>query len=297
MSARTAAAGAIYDIGYRRYEGARLGRGYAFRTLFVHTLRSAWGLGRPGRARVIPFVLLALVTFPAVIQVLVGAASQGEAKLISYESYFAGVHALVALFCAAQAPELVSTDQLHRVLPLYFSRPLRRQDYAAARLGGMIAALAILILVPMLVIFLGRLSIAADVGSAMRAELPLLPKVAATTLMAAVLMASISIALAAVNTRRAIASATVLGLFLLSSAVSELLRHTTTGALQRFAVLLNPVACANGVVDWIFHVAPPAKLPAGMPLPLHGGYLLAGVCAWTAAALLLLFTRYAKVSA
>ena len=44
-----AAAGAIYDIGYRNYEGARLGRGYAFRTLYVHSLRTAFGLGRGGR--------------------------------------------------------------------------------------------------------------------------------------------------------------------------------------------------------------------------------------------------------
>ena len=37
-----AAAGTIYDIGYRNYEGARLGRGYAFRTLYVHSLRTAF---------------------------------------------------------------------------------------------------------------------------------------------------------------------------------------------------------------------------------------------------------------
>ena len=36
----------IHDIGYRHYEGRRLGRGYVLRSLYVHNLRAAFGLGR-----------------------------------------------------------------------------------------------------------------------------------------------------------------------------------------------------------------------------------------------------------
>ena len=46
-------------------------------------------------------------------------------KLIDYHDYMEHVSLLLALFCAAQAPELVSRDQHNRVLPLYFSRALR----------------------------------------------------------------------------------------------------------------------------------------------------------------------------
>ncbi|HLQ49004.1 MAG TPA: ABC transporter permease, partial [Candidatus Dormibacteraeota bacterium] len=42
--------GSIYDIGYRRYEGPRLGRAHAIRSLFFHSLRSTFGIGRGGRA-------------------------------------------------------------------------------------------------------------------------------------------------------------------------------------------------------------------------------------------------------
>ena len=38
--------GVIHDIGYQRYEGPRLGRGYSMRALYVHSVRSAYGLGR-----------------------------------------------------------------------------------------------------------------------------------------------------------------------------------------------------------------------------------------------------------
>ena len=47
--------GVIHDIGYQRYEGPRLGRGYASRSLFVHSVRGAYGLGRSAWAKVLPF--------------------------------------------------------------------------------------------------------------------------------------------------------------------------------------------------------------------------------------------------
>ena len=49
--------GSIYDIGYRRYEGPRLGRGHAIRSLFTHSLRSTFGIGRGGRAKIAPIIL------------------------------------------------------------------------------------------------------------------------------------------------------------------------------------------------------------------------------------------------
>ena len=52
--------GAIYDIGYRRYVGPRLGRRFAVRSLFAHTVRGAFGIGRGGRAKVVPFGLLVI---------------------------------------------------------------------------------------------------------------------------------------------------------------------------------------------------------------------------------------------
>lgn len=293
----TVATGAIYDIGYRNYEGARLGRGYAFRTLLVHSLKTAFGLGRPGRAKVVPLSLLALSIFPAVIQVLVAAASQGEAKLLSYENYFQAVQGLMALFVAAQAPELVSTEQQHRVLPLYFSRPLRRADYASAKLAAMFLALMIIVLIPMAIILAGRLSIAADVPAALRLELPLMPRILGTAVIVATVLSTLSISLASLTPRRAIGSALVIGAVMLTAPMSAILREVGTGLVQRMAPLLNPVMTITGVIDWIFQVPPPAKLPAGAPLPLSGPVYLAAVAVWALAGMTLLYTRYAKVNA
>ena len=65
---------------------------------------------------------------------------------------------------AAQAPELVSSDQRNRVLSLYFSHALERTDYALAKLGALAAAVFGMALAPMLVLFIGRVLLAAGRG-------------------------------------------------------------------------------------------------------------------------------------
>jgi ABC-2 type transport system permease protein len=174
-----AAAGTIYDIGYRNYEGARLGRGYAFRTLYVHSLRAAFGLGRGGRALIFPWALFLFICFPAAVTVMVAGLTGGMMNnLIDYHEIFSYTSWLLALFCAAQAPELVSRDQHNRVLPLYFSRPLPKTDYALAKLLAMWTAVGILVFTPLLIMLIGRLGLPADFGAAVKSEskdfLPLL---------------------------------------------------------------------------------------------------------------------------
>ena len=61
------AGGSIYDLGYRRYLGPRLGRRHAVASLVRHSLRQAYGLGRPARSKVVPVGLLLLATLPAVV--------------------------------------------------------------------------------------------------------------------------------------------------------------------------------------------------------------------------------------
>lgn len=248
-----AAAGTIYDIGYRNYEGARLGRGYAFRTLYVHSLRTAFGLGRGGRALVAPWVLFGIICFPATVTTMVAGMSGGMANLIDYHEYFEFVSIILALFCAAQAPELVSNDQHHRVLPLYFSRALRKHDYALAKLLAMWTAVFILVATPLLIILTGRLALPTDFAQAFRTESRHFAALAATPLVAAAVMGTLSLALASLMPRRGIASALVLGTFLMTAPVSMILVEE---AEARQGVLLNPVVTANGAILAMFRERP-----------------------------------------
>ena len=62
----------IHDIGFRHYDGPRLGRGWAFRSLLLETLRGAFGLGRPAKVKIMPWVLIGLFTVPAIVIVAGG---------------------------------------------------------------------------------------------------------------------------------------------------------------------------------------------------------------------------------
>ena len=62
------AAGSIYDLGYRHYEGARLGRRHAVLSLYIHSLRGVFGFGRHTSSKIIPIGLTIVALLPAVIQ-------------------------------------------------------------------------------------------------------------------------------------------------------------------------------------------------------------------------------------
>lgn len=291
-----AAAGAIYDIGYRNYEGARLGRGYAFRTLFIHSLRSAFGLGRGGRALIIPWALFAFICFPATITVAVAGLSGGQMKLLDYHDYFPFVAMMLALFCAAQAPELVSTDQHSRVLPLYFSRALRKYDYAAAKLLAMWTAVFILVLTPLLIILMGRLGLPADFGAAFRAERGNLLPLLLTPVFAALVMGTLSVALASLVSRRGIASAMVLGAFLLTAPLAAILVELAEDSRWGgYGLLINPVLAAAGAIVTIFGEKPEDGLMEKANLPPEAYVLTVAVFAIVFGAIL--FNRYRRLSA
>jgi hypothetical protein len=70
----------IHDIGYQRYDGPRLGRGYAARSLFTHGLRVAFGLGRSAKAKIFPWIIIGMVSAIALIVAVTRA--QGGARVV-----------------------------------------------------------------------------------------------------------------------------------------------------------------------------------------------------------------------
>src|SRR6266849_5267910 len=124
-----AASGVIHDLGYRRYDGKRLGRAQIARALCWHSLRSAFGIGRGVKAKIVPMITFGIMCLPAIINAVAVAVSTSHARIIPYDTYVPALRVLVmTVFIAAQAPELVSRDLRSHVLPLYFARPAGRAD-------------------------------------------------------------------------------------------------------------------------------------------------------------------------
>jgi ABC-2 type transport system permease protein len=250
MTARQSASGAIYDLGYQRYDGPRLGRSAAITTLFWDSLRAAFGLGRSGRAKIIPWGLTVFMLIPAAVAAAISAlVPVGGASPFSYDNYLFGGAPLLSLFVAAQAPELVSGDQRHRVLALYFSHALLRSDYALAKIGALAAALFLMALAPMLVIFLGSVLAAADVAKAFGDQVKDLPQIFGAPLLYAVPLASLALAIAAWTPRRAYATGAIIAVFIVTAAVSGIVEQASRGTLGQWIPLVNPFVAIDGARD------------------------------------------------
>ena len=296
MSQPSERAGSIYDLGYRRYDGARLGRRHAITSLYLFSLRGAYGLGRRTTSKIIPVAIAIIAAIPALIQLGIAAIATSQTlDIIKPENYFGFIQIVLALFCAAVAPEVMGRDQRTRTLPLYFSRALSRQDYVLAKLLALASAMLVLTLLPELVLFIGNSLASTDTGQFWRDNWPDLPRIVASGVVAALLFASLSLLVAAQTGRRAYATIAVIAVFILSDIVADIVVNTGTDAVAKVAVLLSPVQVTSGAIFWIFGARPDAEsamAKADWPGAVYFVVALAatGIATW------LVIRKYQKVS-
>ena len=300
--AASSAGGSIYDLGYRHYEGKRLGRFYAIWSLYVDSLRGIWGFGRPMSAKAAPFILAGLYAFPAFIQLafssLIAAnVRNGESPdIFAYHNYFTGLAFFVILFCVAQAPEVVCRDQRYQVLPLYFTRAMHRTDYALARLASLATALFLMLAVPMVTLFIGQVLQNPDTFGAIGTELPkALPAIPATLLIA-LSMSAISLALSSYSPRRAYAAIGLVAYFLLMEAVPAIVYAVGHEAGWTWAdklELMTPINSLGGATDWFFGHGLGIEFPTTIDA---GPYVIAALTSVILFTSILMF-RYRRIAA
>ena len=252
------ARGVIHDRGYRRYDGPRLGRVQIVRALVWHSFRSALGIGRGPKAKIMPVITFVAICLPAVVNAV--AVANGGTQVVGYEYYLFPLRVIVlTVFVAVQAPELVSRDLRSRVLPLYFSRPMRRADYPLAKYLAFTAACLLLIELPLLLLYLGTIVSSSSNGiwPNTRGFLAGL----AIGLMWAALVAAIGLAIASLSGRRAYATGAVAIFFFLTFILSQIIQSIAmqgpgfitpqtqpTGA--RLASLISPFMTLESITKW-----------------------------------------------
>jgi ABC-2 type transport system permease protein len=295
VAPRESATGAIYDLGYQGYDGPRLGRRAAFATLFWASLRAAFGLGRSGRSKIVPWGLSAIMIVPAAVAGAIQAIAPGGLSPFNYDNYLWDLSPILALFVAAQAPELVSSDQRNHVLSLYFSHALARSDYALAKLGALAAALFILAVAPLLVIFFASILASTDVAGAFGDQLGNLPQIIGSPAIHAVPLAALGLAIAAFTPRRAYATGAIIAVYLVTGAVGEILSEAGRGRLSQVAPLLNPWVLLDGTRTWLVGKGVPDSPVSDANLDLWVFGLLTGVL--TAIAIGAVLWRYRRIAA
>jgi ABC-2 type transport system permease protein len=285
----------IHDIGYRSYDGPRLGRAYARRSLYAQSLRGAYGLGRSAKSKVLPMLLFAVMCVPAAIMVAVAVATKAKDLPVEYTRYAIIMQALTSLFVAAQAPQSVSRDLRFRTVPLYFSRPIEASDYVGAKLASLASALFVLTASPLLLLYVGALLAKLDFTDQTKGFGQALVSVAVLS----VLFAGIGLVIASVTPRRGFGIAAIIAVLTISyGAVSTLAAiadvQDSTGAIPWIG-LFSPITLVNGVQSAF--LGADSALPGGAhPSAAQGAVYVLALLAVIAGCYGLLMRRYRKAA-
>jgi ABC-2 type transport system permease protein len=220
-------AGAVYDRGYRPYEGERGGRGAARAALVRLSIRRALGLRRSWRQKVLPWSLLAIASIPAVVNVGVKYITRNtpaaDFDLITFREYV-GVSTTLLLFVAITAPDMVCPDRRNQVLPLIFARPLTGNDYVLAKVGALTAIIFGFSFLPQVVLFVGQMFVAQ--GGALdylTENAEVLWQVPVAVALFSLYMASLALAISATTARRVVGGVALLATAFVSGMVATIL--------------------------------------------------------------------------
>lgn len=268
MSARSLPGGAVYDRGYRPYEGQRGGRGASRAALVRLSIRRTLGLRRSWRQKVLPWSLLGIATIPAVINVGVKYITRNTpaagVDVITFRDYV-GVSTTLLLFIAVTAPDMVCPDRRNRVLPLIFSRPLTGNDYILAKVGALTAILFGFGFLPQVVLFVGQMLVVEEGAlDFLKENAEVLWQVPVAIALFSLYWATLALALSATTTRRIVGGVALLATVFVSGTVSSILVSAGGADVENLFEngslwgLLNVLEIPLRITDLVFlgHVDP-----------------------------------------
>ena len=252
---------AVYRRGYQRYQGPITSRWARFLVL----PRFAWR--RLFQQRLIDLLLVVALIWPLLCAIfiyisnhadLLKGMDKGFQSFIEVKGkffiVFMQVQATFAILLAALAgPGLIAPDLANNALPLYFSRPLSRADYALARLTTLFGLLSLITWVPGLILFGMQIGMAG--GSWFSENWRIGIGIVAGFAIWIVLVSLVALAASAYVKLRVVAGGLVLGFFFVlagaCSMINAVLRST-------WGSMFNPIWITRRLWYAMFDVDPPA---------------------------------------
>ena len=275
----------IYEQGYRKHDGERLGVGSSIRSLALHSATRALGLRRTFWAKLLPIAAVVIAYLPAAVFVGIAALIPEEVTneidaIPTYHEYYGFITSAIILFVALVVPEVLCSDRRHGMLGLYLASPLTRETYLASKVLGLAPVLGLVTLGPPLVLLVGRVLVDAgpeDVGGFFL----LLLRALLSALVVTSVYLAVSLAAASLTDRRAIASAgVILSLFVTGTVTSTLVESLD---MDEHVYLLNLMVVPYDLVQRIYGATPDldgvstaASVAANLAWVLGG----AGVVLW-----------------
>ena len=211
----------LYDLGYQAYTGPREGRSRARRAVFENGVRTLLGIGRGGRAKILPALLFLAAIAPALVFIVILAVAPVGEALPGAADYYGVVGIVLVIFGAIMAPELLISDRRSNVLQLYLVRPLTSTDYVVARFLAFFAVVLALVYSGQVILQVGLILTAEEPLEYLRNNWLDVPRFLAAGVVVALFITAIPLAVATVVSRRAYVAAFVIAAFLVSSFVTD----------------------------------------------------------------------------
>ena len=245
----------VFDLGYQHYTGPREGRNRARMALFQNGVRTILGIGRGGRAKILPVLLFLGVMSPAVVFVIILSfiGEAGADFIPGPADYYGIVGVVLIIFSAIMAPELLGPDRRDNVLPLYLVRPLTSTDYILARfLAFFVIALA-LVYAGQIILQAGLILTADSQIDYIRDNWTDVLRILFVGIVVALFISVAPMAVAAFTTRRAYAAAFVIAVWLLTTSVTNALTSetcTSETVSSNGTVISSSEECSPLTGDW-----------------------------------------------
>jgi ABC-2 type transport system permease protein len=245
--------GTVFDIGYQPYEGERQGRDRAVRAVFKDGIRIALGLGRPPRAKVLPWFFIGVLNAIALIMAIVigaterlgGPGSSQRLNLPGHDDYYAIVSMVLFVFAAIIGPELLTRDRREGTINLYLVRPLTSTDYLIARWAAFLTVITAAAWLPQLILLAGLAGGDPAPMTYLKAHWLDIPRFLVSGFAMAVYLTTIALLTASFTTRRAYAAIFLVGLFAITTpftlGVSEEIKGSLGAWISAFALTNIPL--------------------------------------------------------
>ena len=292
--------GQVFDLGYRHYDGPREGRSRARIAIYMDGLRAALGIGRGGRAKILPWIFIFAAVMPALVMALIAGTidrlgASGAADLPSHSDYYFIASIILFLFAAASAPELLCPDKRNRVIILYLVRPLTGTDYILARWLAFLTVMLFVAWLPQLVLLAGLVFGAQQPADYLADNWQDIPKFLVSGAAIAIYTTSLAMAVAAFTSRRAYAAVFLIGLFVVSTPLTAGLSESISGSLGEWIALLNLTNIPLHINDLLFGSNSLGDGNRVVDLPRAAR--VASFFVATGAAFFVMWSRYRKISA
>jgi len=245
--------GEVFDRGYAHYDGPRLGRRQAFKSLVVYSMKRAMGIRKSWTAKVLPFLLYIAVIVPLIVMIGVDAIVP-DFNFASYTGYNTWTFVVIGIFVAMSAPEMLCVDKRERILPLYFSRAIGRFDYVIAKVVAMTLLTMTMSLLPSVILWLGRQLTADSVWQSMRDNFGDLLRIILIGTMIALVLGTLGLVISSFTDRKGVAITVILIGFLVVTAIGNVgLEVLDEYDWSRYLIFLSLADSFRAVSIHFFH--------------------------------------------